>query len=174
MKVITFLRHSKSSWENNIEDIHRPLSQIGIEKIKKIANSSKDHFISSEIIFTSSANRALYTSVLLTRILSINLNKIKICDELYTFNYNKVFDFIKTIDNKKFVSMNIFSFFGNQIYEYLRDCEINEYRGEKEIASAIQNMVNDKKESIKIFKICEHVPDLTLKDDIQLIKSFLK
>ena len=99
MKIITFLRHSKSSWENNIEDIHRPLSQIGIEKIKKIANTSKDHFISSEIIFTSSANRALYTSVLLSRIISINLNKIKICDELYTFNYNKVFDFIKTIDN---------------------------------------------------------------------------
>ena len=99
MKVITFLRHSKSSWENNLEDIHRPLSKIGIEKIKKIAISSKDHFISSEIIFTSSANRALYTSVLLSRILSINLNKIRICDELYTFNYNKVFDFIETIDN---------------------------------------------------------------------------
>ena len=99
MKVITFLRHSKSSWENNIDDINRPLSEIGIEKIKKIANLSKDHFISSEIIFTSSANRALYTSVLLSRILSINLNKIKICDELYTFNYNKVFEFIETIDN---------------------------------------------------------------------------
>ena len=99
MKVITFLRHSKSSWENNLEDIHRPLSKIGIEKIKKIAISSKDHFISSEIIFTSSANRALYTSVLLSRILSINLDKIRICDELYTFNYNKVFDFIETIDN---------------------------------------------------------------------------
>jgi len=99
MKVITFLRHSKSSWENNLEDIHRPLSKIGIEKIKKIAISSKDHFISSEIILTSSANRALYTSVLLSRILSINLNKIRICDELYTFNYNKVFDFIETIDN---------------------------------------------------------------------------
>ena len=99
MKVITFLRHSKSSWENNLDDINRPLSQTGIEKIKKIANSSKDHFISSEIIFTSSANRALYTSVLLSRILSINLNKIKICDELYTFNYKKVFDFIENIDN---------------------------------------------------------------------------
>ena len=99
MKVITFLRHSKSSWENNLEDIHRPLSKIGIEKIKKIAISSKDHFISSEIILTSSANRALYTSVLLSRILSINLNKIRICDELYTLNYNKVFDFIQTIDN---------------------------------------------------------------------------
>ena len=50
MKVITFLRHSKSSWDYDILDIHRPLSTIGIEKIKKIANSSKDHFISSEII----------------------------------------------------------------------------------------------------------------------------
>ena len=99
MKVITFLRHSKSSWENNIDDINRPLSEIGIKKIKKISNLSKDHFISSEIIFTSSANRALYTSVLLSRALSINLNKIKICDELYTFNYNEVFDFIETIDN---------------------------------------------------------------------------
>ena len=99
MKVITFLRHSKSSWENNIEDINRPLSEIGIEKIKKIANLSKDHFISSEIIFTSSANRALYTSVLLSRTLSINLNKINICDELYTFDHNKVFDFIETINN---------------------------------------------------------------------------
>ena len=99
MKVITFLRHSKSSWENNIDDINRPLSEIGIEKIKKIANSSKDHFISSEIVFTSSANRALYTAVLLSRTLSINLNKIKICDELYTFDHNKVFDFIETINN---------------------------------------------------------------------------
>ena len=76
MKVITFLRHSKSSWENNIEDINRPLSEIGIEKIKKISNLSKDHFISSEIIFTSSANRALYTSVLFSLTLSINLNNI--------------------------------------------------------------------------------------------------
>ena len=99
MKVITFLRHSKSSWENNIDDINRPLSEIGIEKIKKIANLSKDHFISSEIILTSSANRALYTSVLLARTLSINLNKIKICDELYTFDHNKVLDFIETINN---------------------------------------------------------------------------
>ena len=99
MKVITFLRHSKSSWENNIEDINRPLSETGIKKIKKIANLSKDHFISTEIIFTSSANRALHTSVLLSRTLSINLNKIKICDELYTFDHDKVFDFIETINN---------------------------------------------------------------------------
>tara|TARA_B100000989_G_scaffold120450_1_gene88806 strand:+ start:6213 stop:6701 length:489 start_codon:yes stop_codon:yes gene_type:complete len=99
MKVITFLRHSKSSWDNDLLDIDRPLSSVGIEKIKKIAKLSKDHFISSEIIFTSSANRAIYTSVLLSKSLSLDFNKIKICEELYTFNYNDVFNFIKKIDN---------------------------------------------------------------------------
>ena len=100
MKVITFLRHSKSSWDYDILDIHRPLSPVGIEKIKKTAISSKDHFISCEIIFTSPANRALYTSILISKNLSINYNKIKICDELYTFNFAEVMKFIKTIDNK--------------------------------------------------------------------------
>ena len=99
MKVITFLRHSKSSWDYDILDIHRPLSPIGIEKIKKTAISSKDRFIYSEIIFTSSANRALYTSILLAKSLSINFNKIKICDELYTFNFIEVMEFVKSIDN---------------------------------------------------------------------------
>ena len=99
MKVITFLRHSKSSWDNDLLDIDRPLSSVGIEKIKKVAKLSKDHFISSEIIFTSSANRAIYTSVLLSKSLSLDFNKIKICEELYTFNYNDVFNFIKKIDN---------------------------------------------------------------------------
>tara|TARA_A100000164_G_C21894149_1_gene766970 strand:+ start:247 stop:735 length:489 start_codon:yes stop_codon:yes gene_type:complete len=99
MKVITFLRHSKSSWDIDLLDIHRPLSSIGIEKIKKIAKLSKDHFSSSEIIFTSSANRAIYTSVLLSKSLSLDFNKIKICEELYTFNYYDVFNFIKKIDN---------------------------------------------------------------------------
>ena len=99
MKVITFLRHSKSSWDYDLLDIHRPLSPVGIEKIKKTANLSKDQFISSEIIFTSCANRALYTSILLAKSLSINFNKIKICDELYTFNFIEVMEFIKSIDN---------------------------------------------------------------------------
>ena len=99
MKVITFLRHSKSSWDYDISDIHRPLSPVGIEKIKKTANLSKDQFISSEIIFTSCANRALYTSILLAKSLSINFNKIKICDELYTFNFIEVMEFVKSIDN---------------------------------------------------------------------------
>jgi bisphosphoglycerate-dependent phosphoglycerate mutase len=96
MKTITFLRHSKSSWDYNLEDIDRPLNEVGIEKIKKLAKLSQDQFINSDIIFSSTANRAIHTCLILARHLSINYNKIILSEDLYTFNHNEVFDFIKT------------------------------------------------------------------------------
>ena len=41
MKTITFLRHSKSSWDYNLDDIDRPLNNSGVVKIKKVAELSK-------------------------------------------------------------------------------------------------------------------------------------
>ena len=99
MKTITFLRHSKSSWDTNLEDIDRPLNDIGVKKIKKVAKLSNDQFSNCEIIFSSSANRAIHTSLILTRELSIESNKIRICEDLYTFNFKVVFDFITKIEN---------------------------------------------------------------------------
>ena len=75
--------------------------------------------------------------------------------------------------SKKFVSMNIFSFKGEMIYEYLKDCPISQKRGEKEIATALQNMIGENKKSMIVFPLCEHVPDLTFKEDIDKISKFL-
>ena len=75
--------------------------------------------------------------------------------------------------SKKYVSMNIFSFKGEMIYEYLKDCPITKKRGEKEIATALQNMIGENKKSMIVFPLCEHVPDLTFKEDIDKISKFL-
>ena len=64
MKTITFLRHSKSSWEYDVSDINRPLNEFGINKIKKISRSSKDTFSKVDIFFSSPANRALHTCII--------------------------------------------------------------------------------------------------------------
>jgi len=100
MKKITFLRHSKSSWDYNLDDIDRPLNNSGVAKIKKVAESSKAQFVKSDIIFSSSATRAIHTSLILTRSLSINSNRISICEDLYTFEFNEVVNFINKIENK--------------------------------------------------------------------------
>ena len=99
MKTITFLRHSKSSWDTILEDIDRPLNEVGVKKIKKVAKLSNDQFSNCEIIFSSSANRAIHTALILTRELSIKSNKIIVCEDLYTFNFKVVFNFITKIDN---------------------------------------------------------------------------
>jgi len=100
MKTITFLRHSKSSWEYDVSDINRPLNEFGINKVKKVSNLSRDIFGEVEILFSSPANRAIHTCIILARSIKIDLKKISICNELYTFNMLDVFDFIKQIDNK--------------------------------------------------------------------------
>jgi glucose-1-phosphate adenylyltransferase len=82
-------------------------------------------------------------------------------------------EFIRNHSRKKYVSMNIFSFKGIEIYKYLRDCPINTKRGEKEIVTAIQNMILENKKSVITFPFCEHVPDLTFKDDLEKISKFL-
>ena len=99
MKTITFLRHSKSSWDTILEDIDKTLNDIGVKKIKKVAKLSNDQFSNCEIIFSSSANRAIHTALILTRELSIKSNKIRVCEDLYTFNFKVVFDFITKIEN---------------------------------------------------------------------------
>jgi phosphohistidine phosphatase len=100
MKNITFLRHSKSSWDYNFDDIDRPLNNSGVVKIKKVAELSKAQFVNSDIIFSSSAARAIHTSLILTRCLSINSNRISVCEDLYTFKFNEVLNFINKIENK--------------------------------------------------------------------------
>ena len=44
MKELIILRHSKSSWDYNVDDINRPLSESGIHKIEKIAEESNTIF----------------------------------------------------------------------------------------------------------------------------------
>ena len=51
-------------------------------------------------LFSSPANRAIHTCIILANTLEIDLKKIIICNELYTFDMFEVFDFIKQIDDK--------------------------------------------------------------------------
>ncbi len=64
------------------------------------------------------------------------------------------------------VSMNIFSFFGKQLYPYLKDCPIHPERNEKELPEAIKLLNENEPNQIKCFGIKEHILDLTSAEDI--------
>ena len=69
------------------------------------------------------------------------------------------------------ISMNIFLFNGKIFFKYLEHCPIHPARGEKELPSAIMNMIAD---NHKIFGITvgENVPDLTSKEDISKLEDY--
>ena len=71
------------------------------------------------------------------------------------------------------VSMNIFKFNGNHAFHFIKNCPINPIRIEKELPSAIVNMISDNSFYMKGIPIAEHVPDLTSKADINIIEKLI-
>jgi glucose-1-phosphate adenylyltransferase len=72
------------------------------------------------------------------------------------------------------VSMNIFKLIGKEIYPFLKDCPIHPKRDEKELPTAVLNMCNSIPRAMKGFLLSEHVPDLTSKEDISILKTYIQ
>ena len=71
------------------------------------------------------------------------------------------------------VSMNIFRFNGNQSFDFIKNCPINPIRNEKELPSALVNMISEDGLYMRGIPIAEHVPDLTSKADINTIQKLI-
>lgn len=72
------------------------------------------------------------------------------------------------------VSMNIFKIDGGMFFYFLKNCPISHERNEKEIPTALLNMINEYPTSTIGIPMSEHVVDLTSKDDIPILKDYIK
>jgi glucose-1-phosphate adenylyltransferase len=72
------------------------------------------------------------------------------------------------------VSMNIFKLNGTDIYPFLKNCPVNPERDEKELPTAILNMCKTIPNAMLGIPFNEHVPDLTSKEDITVLKNYIK
>jgi glucose-1-phosphate adenylyltransferase len=79
----------------------------------------------------------------------------------------------KDVLGKIRVSMNIFKFDGKSMFPYLKNCPVNPERNEKELPTVVLNRVNDDKKAFLGIPLSEHVPDLTSKEDIRVLKEYL-
>lgn len=68
--------------------------------------------------------------------------------------------------------MNIFLFDGKYFFKYLENCPPHPIRDEKELPTALMNMIGDNIQVLGI-PIEEHVPDLTSKNDIAILENYL-
>lgn len=99
MKEIILLRHAKSSWEYDVEDRNRPLSQKGIDRITKTSRRHKNIFENHDYIFSSPANRAFHTASIMIFECGFNFRKFSIDETLYTFNFEKIVNYVYELDD---------------------------------------------------------------------------
>jgi len=100
MKKIVIIRHAKSSWKHDVNDIDRPLKGRGITDTGLVSKEFSLLKYVPERVFSSPAKRALETCNLFVRNLEISEDIVGVYDQLYDFGGHNVIDFIKSIDNK--------------------------------------------------------------------------
>lgn len=99
MKELVILRHAKSNSEYLVDDIDRPLSIAGIDRIVKISKKRRTFFKNTDIVLSSPANRALHTAQLMMRELDYDYNKLIVDRKLYTFFTDELIDYVHGLNN---------------------------------------------------------------------------
>ncbi|WP_338840783.1 sugar phosphate nucleotidyltransferase [Flavobacterium ginsenosidimutans] len=79
----------------------------------------------------------------------------------------------KDAEGKIRVSMNAFKFNGNTLYIHLKNCPVHPERDEKELPTVLLNSVKENPNTTVGIPFSEHVPDLTAKEDIADVKTYL-
>ena len=71
------------------------------------------------------------------------------------------------------VSMNLWKFKGSDLWNALLSCPVHLERQEKELPTAVQQMISQNQIKVLVIPRREHVPDLTQASDIQAVRLLL-
>ncbi len=99
MKELILVRHAKSSWEYDVKDADRPLGERGISDAHLISDAIQKDVTGVQAIFSSPANRALHTCMILMRQLNLPMDSLQVEKELYDFSGGAVSAHIKNLDD---------------------------------------------------------------------------
>ncbi len=129
----------------------------------------------TENAFISYSRDALdYTPERISRFALVELNKKQeLLDIIEKPKLEEVEKYHDT-SGKLRVSMNAFRFNGKRFFEYVKNCPVHPERNEKELPTAVLNMLQDYPSSVIGISFSEHVPDLTSKEDIVIVKKYLE
>ncbi len=109
MKHLILVRHSKSSWDYQVNDKDRPLLERGITDGHLIANLLHDQKMTINAAYSSPANRALHTCMIFLRTLHFPMENFEVKNELYDFSGEYVMQQARELNN----TLDTVLFFGH-------------------------------------------------------------
>jgi phosphohistidine phosphatase len=105
MKTLYLVRHAKASWEENVHDWERPLTQVGVERAHKVAKALKAKKIKPNKIISSYAFRSLNTAVIFAIELRYPAATIEVNQNIYEKRAIDILDMLRKQDDKDEIIM---------------------------------------------------------------------
>ena len=100
MKVLTIVRHAKSSWKDTgLSDRKRPLNKRGERDAPDMGRRIHEHGIRPSLIITSPAKRAWATAKIIAHEINYPLEFLQREDGLYLASLDEILDTIVAQDN---------------------------------------------------------------------------
>ena len=100
-RKLYIIRHGKSSWDNEgLDDIDRPLSQRGLKAAGMMAERLMAKGLVPDLIFSSPANRALNTALIMQRTWGLDPSRLEIFDDLYMAYLEEISDVVEKVPDK--------------------------------------------------------------------------
>lgn len=95
------MRHGKSSWELQVSDVDRPLNQRGIDDAHRMGSFLASKNIEIDAAYTSPANRASHTALIVTKEMDIPFYKLSVSNMLYDFSGEDVLEFVRCLPDEQ-------------------------------------------------------------------------
>jgi|TARA_B110000305_G_scaffold6472_1_gene6283 phosphohistidine phosphatase len=109
LKKLILIRHAKSSWDHNVSDLNRPLSNRGFDDANLMSGILNNFSIDIDAVFSSNSKRTFETAkIFLNNLVNYKNLKIVQSSNLYDFYGDKLDLFIKNLNNE-FNTVMIFS-----------------------------------------------------------------
>jgi len=126
-RVLTLVRHAKSSWNNaDLSDFDRPLNSRGLKNAPEMGGRLSDANYQVDIILSSPATRAITTAEYIAAEIEYNLRNIQLREEIYEASVNALLYLISSVDEKYKTIMLVGHNPGfTQLCNYLCDANID-------------------------------------------------
>ncbi len=101
MKTWIMMRHGKSSWELQVSDCDRPLNERGINDAHRMGVFLATKQLTIDAAYTSPANRASHTGLIVLGELNLPLHKLTVSNMLYDFSGDDVLEFVRCLPDEQ-------------------------------------------------------------------------
>ena len=100
MKFLTIIRHAKSDWSTEVDDIARPLNERGKNAVVLVGNYLQQQNIKPDLIISSPATRAFETAKAIAELVKYDLKKVKVEPVVHFGASSAIIDMLKELDNQ--------------------------------------------------------------------------